>query len=113
MKEKVKNIGIEVKIPTEKCNDKHCPFHSNIKLRGKIFVGKIIKNLASKTAQIEFPYLIALPKYERYIKKRTRLQVHVPPCIKVKVGDQVKVMECRPISKTKNFVIIENEGNKS
>ena len=112
-KGKTKNIGIEVKIPKEKCNDKHCPFHGNLKLRGRIFVGTVIKTSTSKTAKIEFPYLVNLPKYERYEKRRTRLQVHVPPCIKVNIGDRVKVMECRPISKTKNFVVIENESTKS
>ncbi len=113
MKEKTKNIGIKVKIPITKCNDPHCPFHGNLKVRGRMFVGKVIKNLAHKTAKIEFQYLKPLTKYERYEKKRTRLQVHIPPCIKIKLGDQVKVIECRPISKTKNFVVIENESIKS
>ena len=113
MKQIEKNIGIKVKIPTEKCNDPHCPFHGDIKVRGRMFTGIVIKNLAHKTAQIEFPYLISIPKYERYEKRRTRLQIHIPPCIKVNIGDKIKVMECRPISKTKNFVIIENESTKS
>ncbi len=113
MKEKIRNIGIKVNMPSKECKDKHCPFHSNLKIRGRIFRGRVIKYLTSKTAQIEFPYLISLPKYERYEKRRTKLTVHVPPCIPIKVGDQVKAVECRPISKTKNFVIIENESIKS
>lgn len=106
---KAKNIGIKVKLPTKKCSDKHCPFHGKFGVRGRIFTGTVIKNLASKTAQIEFPRTYSLPKYERYEKRRTRIQVHISPCMKVKVGDKIKIMECRPISKTKNFVMIENE----
>lgn len=110
MKQKTKNIGINVKTPTERCNDIHCPFHGALKVRGRIFIGKVIKNLAHKTVQLEFSYQISIPKYERFEKRRTRLQAHVPPCMKVNIGDIVKVVECRPISKTKNFVVIENES---
>ena len=113
MEQKTKNIGIKVKIPAKKCSDTHCPFHGSLKIRGRAFTGIVIKNSARKTVQIEFHYLKSLPKYERYEKRRTRLQAHVPPCIKINIGDKVKVMECRPISKTKNFVVIENESIKS
>lgn len=113
MKQKKKNIGIDVKIPTEKCDDPHCPFHGKLGVRGRMFEGIVVKNLAHKTIQIEFQYLLPLPKYERFEKRRTRLQAHVSPCMKVNIGDKVKVMECRPISKSKNFVVIENESIKS
>ena len=90
-----------------KCEDKHCPKHAGFKTHGRILTGKIIKIGSTKTIQIEIPRLSYLKKYERYEKKRTRLQVHVPSCIKVKQEDIVKVIECRPISKTKNFVVVE------
>lgn len=89
------------------CNDKNCPFHGDIKLRKKSFSGMIIKKDVHKSATIEFSRAFYLPKFERYEKRRTRLRVHNPPCINAKVGDYVIVIECRPISKTKNFVIVE------
>jgi len=95
------------------CNDKNCPFHAGFRTHGRVLVGKVIKLSSAKTLQIEIPRLIYVPKYERYEKKRTRLHVHFPPCIKVEVGDTVKVMETRPISKTKNFVVIKNESTSS
>ena len=97
----------------EACNDKYCPFHSGFKTHGRVLLGKVIKLGSVKTVQIELPKLTYLPKYERYEKRRIRLHVHHPPCIKLKLGDKVRVMECRPISKTKNFVIIKNESIKS
>jgi len=97
----------------EACNDKHCPFHSSFSTRGRVLKGTVKKLSAAKTIKIEFPRLLYIPKYERYEKRKTKLLVHCPPCIDVKVGDKVKVMECRPISKTKNFVVIENESTKS
>jgi len=87
------------------CTDKKCPFHSNIKLHGRTFTGKIIKADTHRTATIEFPRYIYLKKYERYEKRRTRVHVHNPLCINAKKGDSVIANECRPLSKTKNFVI--------
>ena len=41
------------------------------------------------------------------MKKRSKLHAHNPPCIDAKPGDIVTIAECRPISKTKSFVIVE------
>ncbi|MBC7110345.1 MAG: 30S ribosomal protein S17, partial [Archaeoglobi archaeon] len=40
-------------------------------------------------------------------KKRSKLHAHNPPCINARVGDVVKIAECRPLSKTKHFVVVE------
>ncbi len=103
---KTKNIGIEIAQPKETCEDQHCPFHSNHKIRGRTFNGKIIKLSSAKTAIIEIKRLYLLPKYERFEKRRTKLKVHVPPCIKLNQGDLIKIVESKPISKTKNFVAV-------
>ena len=110
---KKKNIGIEVKAPSKSCNDKHCPFHGNLKVRGRILKGTVISKDVNKTAKIEFPRLFYLNKYERFEKRRSRIKVHNPPCIDAQVGDVVKIISCKPISKTKNFVIIEDETHTS
>jgi len=87
------------------CNDKKCPFHGNIKLHKRTFTGIIIKKDTHRTALIEFPRYYYLKKYERYEKRRTRLHVHNPSCINANIKDKVIVHECKPLSKTKNFVI--------
>ena len=107
MKEKSIDIGIPVILPTKNCNDTHCPFHGFIKVRVRLFTGTVIRNVLHKTATIEFPRQYYLPKYERYEKRRTRLKAHIPPCLDIKKGDKIKIMETRPISKTKNFVAVE------
>ncbi len=104
---KAKNIGIEVNPPSQECNDKKCPFHGNLKLRGRTFTGNISKTDVNRSASVEFPHFYYLPKYERYEKRLTRIKVHNPPCINAKIGDHVKIVETRKISKTKNFVIVE------
>ena len=65
-----------------------------------------------KTATVEFERRSFISKYERYEKKRTRIKAHNPECLGAKDGDIVRISECRPLSKTKTFVIIENLGKE-
>jgi len=109
-KTEARNIGITLEIPKQRCNDAKCPFHGNLSVRGRQFIGTVVSTKMRKTAVIEFERLHFLKKYERYEKRRTKLKVHNPECIDAKDGDVVKVMECKPLSKTKNFVIIQKLG---
>lgn len=105
-----KDIGIILESPKQECNDVKCPFHGNLSVRGRKFTGIVVSTKMRKTAVIEFNRLHFLKKYERYEKRRTKLKIHNPECINAKDGDIVRVMECRPLSKTKNFVVIEKLG---
>jgi len=96
------------KIVRTKCNDKDCPIHGNLKVRGKVFEGKIIRKY-HKRITIEFERMIYVKKYERYAKKKTRIHARLPVCMEkeVNIGDFVKVQECRPLSKIIHFVFIK------
>ena len=102
-----RNIGIDIKPPQGTCEDKNCAFHGNIGLRGRTFTGTVMSTDLNKTATVGWERNFFLPKYERSEKRRSKIKAHNPECIAAKKGDVVKVMECRPISKTKNFIIIE------
>ena len=106
----INNIGIALQMPKQKCNDSKCPFHGSLSVRGRQFTGTVTSTKMRKTAVIEFERLQFLKKYERYEKRRTKLKVHNPECINAREGDVVRVIECRPLSKTKNFIIIEKIG---
>ncbi len=108
----MRNIGIEVKKPEGTCNDECCPFHGSLSIRGQILTGRVVK-VYGKTAVIERELIKYVSKYERYMRKRSKLHAHNPDCIRAKVGDLVRIGECRPISKTKSFVIIEVVSNAS
>jgi|TARA_B100001964_G_C14250004_1_gene609428 small subunit ribosomal protein S17 len=109
---KVKNIGIKVTKPADKCKDDNCPFHGKLRCRGRIFTGTIVSVKMQKSAIVEWEYRQFLKKYERYEKRGSRVKVHNPACINASEGDVVKIMECRPLSKTKNFVIVEILGKE-
>ncbi len=93
----------------KECNDKKCPFHSNISLRGRNYKGTVVSKDTHRTAVVEWHRIVRVRKYERFEKKRTRVKVHNPSCINAELGDKVTIAECRPLSKTKKFVIIEKE----
>ena len=107
MKKKVRDIGYDVKPPEKECSDKNCPFHGTLPIRGKILEGIVVSSKMSKTVIVERNYLHFIPKYERYERRRSKTAAFNPECIDAKIGDKVKIAECRPLSKTKHFVIIE------
>ncbi|MEM0482400.1 MAG: 30S ribosomal protein S17 [Nitrososphaerota archaeon] len=106
----VANIGIEVKPPQGECNDKNCPFHGSLRVRGIIFTGRVHKKLMQRAIVVERIITIYVKKYKRYMRRRSRISAHLPPCINVEVGDVVRIAETRPISKTISFVVVENLG---
>ncbi|MDD1771028.1 MAG: 30S ribosomal protein S17 [Methanomassiliicoccales archaeon] len=107
MESKAKDIGIDVKAPEATCTDIHCPFHGKLSVRGQVIDGVVVSDKMKNTAVVERNFLAFDSKYERYVKKTSRYSAHCPPCLGVKTGDSVKVVECRPLSKTVSFVIVE------
>lgn len=78
-----------------------------ITTRGRTFTGKVVSAKAQKTVTVEWDRRIYVPKYERYRTKRSKVKAHNPPEISAKEGDIVIIAECRSISKTKKFLVVE------
>ena len=79
----------------------------SISTRGRTFTGLVISDKMNKTVTVEWERRKYIPKYERYQKRRTKVKAHNPETINAEKGDLVSIMETRPISKTKNFIVIE------
>lgn len=105
-------VGIDVQEPKEKCDDPNCPFHGSLPVRGQILDGIVTSNKAERTITVERSFYKFIRKYERYEKRKSKITAHKPDCIQVNVGDVVKIAECRPLSKTKHFVVLEVKGDK-
>ena len=112
---KTKKSTKAVKKPTVKKSVSKVKSVPDFATRGRTFIGKVISNKMAKTAKIQWDRRSYLYKYERYQKKRSAVMAHIPEGMNVAIGDTVKIAECKPISKTKNFIIIErvvkNETN--
>ena len=106
-----KNVGIPgITPPSKTCDDENCPFHGSLRVRGTILEGRIIKYKAPRTAVFEREYLYYDQKYKRYERRRSRIHVHVPPCLDIKEGDEVVIGETRPIAKSVAFVVLGKKG---
>lgn len=84
----------------------------SLRTRGRTFTGVVVETKMQLTATIEWPRRRYVTKFERYATAKTRIKAHNPTTINAKAGDVVKIMECRPISKTKHFIIIEKVGRE-
>ena len=104
-----KNIGISVKKSTKPPIDgeKNNPFNGSLSIRGKLFEGIVVNAKAKHTVTIEKKSFINFTKFRRYGKSKNRIHAHVPSNLDVAEGDHVIAAECRPISKSVSFVIIE------
>jgi small subunit ribosomal protein S17 len=99
-----------LKKPSRTCDDPNCPFHGKLRIRGKMLEGVVVSEKMERSASIRIDSLRYIPKYERYERRHSKITAHNPPCIDAKRGDKVKIVECRPLSKTKAFVIVEKIG---
>jgi small subunit ribosomal protein S17 len=108
----MRDIGVDVKMPSgEWDGDENCPFFGSLRLRGQVLEGIVAKLGMQGTIVIERNNVRYMKKYERYEKRTGTVAAHLPSCIgEVALGDRVKVMECRPLSKTVSFCVIENIG---
>jgi small subunit ribosomal protein S17 len=89
------------------CDDRNCPVHGNLSVRGRMFAGKVVKKF-HKRVVIEFERTAYIRKYERYAKFKTKIHARLPECMedRIQIGDYIKVQECRPLSKIIHFVVV-------
>lgn len=107
-----KSIGIDVSKPEKLCEDRNCPWHGKLALRGRVFTGIVRSVKSHGTAIVEWGYHKYIRKYERYERRKTRVTAYNPSCIRAKEGDTVTIAECRPLSKTKHFVVVHKGGKE-
>ncbi len=72
--------------------------------------GVVVSAKMDKTVVVRRDYLKYVPKFKRYERRHGHIPAHNPPCLDVKEGNRVKIAECRPISKTVSFVVVQKVG---
>ena len=72
----------------------------------KTFIGKVISNKMDKTAVIQIERTFLHAQYQKVVKRFTRLKAHDQEN-KCQVGDQVTIIETRPMSKEKHWKVID------
>ena len=74
--------------------------------RRKVFVGKVVSDKMDKTVVVQVEYLQKHPLYGKYVKKRKKYKAHDEKN-ECRVGDIVKIVETRPLSKEKRWRVME------
>ncbi len=75
----------------------------------RILQGVVVSDKADKTITVLVERRIKHPLYKKFIKRSKRYHAH-DEGNQAKTGDRVRIRECRPISKTKCWEILDGDG---
>ena len=72
----------------------------------KIITAKVLKTAMDKSAVVSVERLVKHPVNGKFIKRSTKYHVHDEnnKCV---VGELIKIKQCRPVSKTKTWILVE------
>jgi small subunit ribosomal protein S17 len=77
-----------------------------LKTNKKIFLGKVVSNKMQKTIVVSIEQRKLHPLYKKYIVKTKKLKAHDDKN-ECQIGDKVRVIESRPLSKEKCWTLLE------
>ncbi|NNM55051.1 MAG: 30S ribosomal protein S17 [Spirochaetales bacterium] len=72
----------------------------------KVFQGKVVSDKMDKTITVLIERRQLHPLYQKYVTRSKKLKAH-DETNDAKIGDIVRVIECRPISKDKTWKLVE------
>ncbi|MHA1558251.1 MAG: 30S ribosomal protein S17 [Alphaproteobacteria bacterium] len=72
----------------------------------RMFKGVVVSDKNDKTIIVRVEKNIMHPLYKKYIKRHRKYVAHDPDN-SYKIGDVAKIVESRPLSKTKKWVVVE------
>lgn len=75
------------------------------KIIGKVFTAQVVSDKMQNTIVVQMDYTMRHPQYKKIVKNRKKL--YVENNLNAKIGDTVKVVECRPLSRLKRFTTLE------
>ena len=80
--------------------------------KSRLLTGKVVSDKMDKTVVIQIDRVSKHPLYGKFIKRSTKVHAH-DEANKYKNGDVVSIKQSRPISKTKQWVVVDvNDGAK-
>ena len=75
----------------------------------RVLQGVVVSDKAAKTVTVLVERRLMHPLYKKFIKRSKRYHAH-DEANSAKIGDLVRIRECRPISKTKTWEILGDEA---
>ena len=74
----------------------------------RILTGVVTSNKADKTITVKIERKVKHPLYGKVVKRASKVHAH-DENNSASIGDIVSVKECRPISKTKSWILVSDE----
>ena len=75
----------------------------------RILRGRVVSDRADKTITVRVERRIMHPLYKKFIRRSKKYAAHDPEN-QCKLGDMVRIQECRPISKSKRWEVLADAG---
>lgn len=75
-------------------------------LHKKVRIGEVISDKMDKTIIVKSTRITKHPKYKRLVKRASRFKAHDEKN-QAKIGDRVRIIETRPLSKDKRWMLLE------
>jgi small subunit ribosomal protein S17 len=72
----------------------------------RTITGRVVSDKMDKTVSVAVERLIKHPVYGKYIRRTSKVLAH-DALNECKEGDRVTISECRPISKTKSWAVVD------
>ena len=72
----------------------------------KVLVGRVVSDKMDKTVTVLTVRRVKHPVYGKYIRRSTKLHVH-DESNQCRMGDQVEIRECRPLSRHKSWTLVQ------
>ena len=74
--------------------------------RRKVRVGVVVSDARDKTVTVEVPSSFKHPRYDKVVRRRTKFHAH-DESNEARLGDTVRIMETKPLSKQKRWRVVE------
>lgn len=75
-------------------------------MTNKTYIGKVVSDRMDKTVVVAVTRLVQHPAYKKTVKKVAKFKAHDEKN-ECKIGDDVKIIETRPLSKDKRWLVLE------
>ena len=75
----------------------------------RVLTGRVTSDKMDKTVTVLVDRRVMHPLYKKFIRRSKKYAAHDEDNI-CKIGDTVRIEECRPISKRKTWTVVERNG---
>jgi small subunit ribosomal protein S17 len=77
----------------------------------RVLTGRVTSDKMDKTITVLVDRRVMHPLYKKFIRRSKKYAAHDEENV-CKIGDQVRIEECRPISKRKTWTVVERNGQQ-